>query len=489
MSRRLEFPENLYDVLGVDPAASADEIRRAGRRRQREAHPDLGGSADEFTRVRLALEVLSHPRHRAEHDAWLASARGIATPVRPDGVRLRQQQRAPRTARPPRSPAQPAARRSTAGAETPAFDRIPKPVVDARRMGWYRRAWARPADVWPGARPVAPAVSARELATALPFALVLVALVVLLAVPVTPIATPWWPIGAVVLVIAGAWIALRGRGLRAQLATTLLWLGTAIAALSAAVGFFEAMARVLAGDAEPPWVHIVRAIGALAVAALGLLAWWGLRPRNRRMRLERMLQRLADESAPPADSEEQRFGEPGGTALTRSAPGVNPVRRRFAEQLVGEALEQLARIPGARIVHGVRLPGGDPGVATISHAVLAGRRLVLVDAELRAPGEYAVDARGALTRDGAPLPQTVEFPHRVERMHEHFGDAAEVRGWLVLVADDAGGFAASNARTWARVRLGTVESAVREAGDWLADDGQRVDRLLLRDLLDLRVEP
>lgn len=488
MARHIDYPENLYEVLGLDPSASDEEVRRAGRRRQRETHPDLGGNAEEFTRVRLAVEVLSHPRHRAEHDAWLATTRGLPTPAR-TGVRLRQQQRAPRTAQPPRSPAQPAARHAAAGSEAPAFDRIPKPSVDVRRLGWYRRAWHRPAEVWPGTAPVAPPPSPRELATVLPFLLVSLAVVVLLALPMSPLATPWWPVAAVIFVGGLVWLVLRSRGSNPALANAIYWLVIAGSALSGALSFVDGMAGIISGGHDPLSAHVLRGVAALVVVALAMLAWWGLKPRARKMSLERLLMRLADESAPAADSEQQIYGTPGATAMTHSAPGVHPVRRQYAEQIVGEGIAALARIPGVRIVHGLRLPGGDPEIATISTAILAGRRLALIDDELRATGDYAVDARGALTRNGSPVNGTIDFPHRVERLHEYFGDVAEVRGWLTIVPDAPGEFTVDNARTWARVRLATVESMLREAGDWLAEDGNRVDRLLLRDLLELQVTP
>ena len=58
----------LYDVLGVDAGASADEIKAAYRRRAKNAHPDVGGSAQEFGDVKLAHAVLSDPERRARYD-------------------------------------------------------------------------------------------------------------------------------------------------------------------------------------------------------------------------------------------------------------------------------------------------------------------------------------------------------------------------------------------------------------------------------------
>ncbi|GAA0202706.1 ferredoxin Fer [Halobaculum roseum] len=46
-----------YDVLGLDADADDTEIERAYRRRVKEAHPDRGGSFEEFQRVREAYEA------------------------------------------------------------------------------------------------------------------------------------------------------------------------------------------------------------------------------------------------------------------------------------------------------------------------------------------------------------------------------------------------------------------------------------------------
>ncbi|RUQ98110.1 J domain-containing protein [Labedella endophytica] len=57
-----------YDVLGVSPSASADELRKAYRRRLRETHPDTGGDALEFTAVQRAWERVGDAGSRAAYD-------------------------------------------------------------------------------------------------------------------------------------------------------------------------------------------------------------------------------------------------------------------------------------------------------------------------------------------------------------------------------------------------------------------------------------
>jgi ferredoxin len=50
--------ESPFAVLGLDPEADESEIRRAYRKRVKEAHPDHGGSVEEFRAVRTAYERL-----------------------------------------------------------------------------------------------------------------------------------------------------------------------------------------------------------------------------------------------------------------------------------------------------------------------------------------------------------------------------------------------------------------------------------------------
>lgn len=61
-------PVNPYNVLGIDRTADPKTIRRAYRRRAKECHPDVGGSAAEFEAVNEAQLVLLDERRRAQFD-------------------------------------------------------------------------------------------------------------------------------------------------------------------------------------------------------------------------------------------------------------------------------------------------------------------------------------------------------------------------------------------------------------------------------------
>jgi len=59
----------LYEVLGVCPDATDDQIKTAWRTAAKATHPDAGGDPQAFTAAQHAWEVLSDPDSRASYDA------------------------------------------------------------------------------------------------------------------------------------------------------------------------------------------------------------------------------------------------------------------------------------------------------------------------------------------------------------------------------------------------------------------------------------
>ena len=75
-----------YEVLGVNPDASHDVLRRAYRRLLRETHPDTGGSPAQFHAAQLAWELIGTPEARASYDrghVGAAPSTSWATPAAP----------------------------------------------------------------------------------------------------------------------------------------------------------------------------------------------------------------------------------------------------------------------------------------------------------------------------------------------------------------------------------------------------------------------
>src|SRR5258708_21011762 len=63
-----------YQTLGVEGAASADEIRKAYRKLARKHHPDLNpgdkSAEDRFKKVQEAYDILSEPKKKEMYDQY-----------------------------------------------------------------------------------------------------------------------------------------------------------------------------------------------------------------------------------------------------------------------------------------------------------------------------------------------------------------------------------------------------------------------------------
>lgn len=85
--------KNLYVVLGVSPAASQEDIKRAYRKKAVELHPDQHGpDAGPFMEVQDAYAVLSDPSKRQMHDARIEAEWGTRArrPVRAEPIAARR---------------------------------------------------------------------------------------------------------------------------------------------------------------------------------------------------------------------------------------------------------------------------------------------------------------------------------------------------------------------------------------------------------------
>eukprot|EP00929_Paragymnodinium_shiwhaense_P003189 TRINITY_DN103616_c0_g1_i1.p2 TRINITY_DN103616_c0_g1~~TRINITY_DN103616_c0_g1_i1.p2 ORF type:complete len:131 (+),score=14.89 TRINITY_DN103616_c0_g1_i1:101-493(+) len=111
-------------VLGIHECAATDEIRAAFRRKALETHPDKGGDALEFRRVKSAYEVLC---------GRSASLEGSTTMQEPANAASRQRSRTP----PRRQPRKPRTTQAKAAKAKQAPSRPLSPRAQARSMGMF----------------------------------------------------------------------------------------------------------------------------------------------------------------------------------------------------------------------------------------------------------------------------------------------------------------------------------------------------------------
>lgn len=72
--------KKLYDLLGIDPSASEQEIKKAYRKQALKYHPDKPtGDTEKFKEISEAFDILSNPDKREVYDNYgLEAARGNA---------------------------------------------------------------------------------------------------------------------------------------------------------------------------------------------------------------------------------------------------------------------------------------------------------------------------------------------------------------------------------------------------------------------------
>ena len=62
--------KNYYEILGIDKSASAEEIKKAFRKKAIDHHPDKGGDEDKFKEIAEAYEILSDPQKKSNYDTF-----------------------------------------------------------------------------------------------------------------------------------------------------------------------------------------------------------------------------------------------------------------------------------------------------------------------------------------------------------------------------------------------------------------------------------
>jgi hypothetical protein len=152
-------------------------------------------------------------------------------------------------------------------------------------------------------------------------------------------------------------------------------------------------------------------------------------------------------------------------------PGIGTEHR--AEQLTAEVLTRyLTRLPGVRIFHGLAEPGSV--FADVDHAVLCGRRLVLIESKMWLPGHYDVDDAGKLWRNDHPFRGgSVRLSGQLRAFQELWPEL-EVRGVLLIYPTRDGEITTDYAG--ARIPPMVPADFVREIGGWLAADPVTVDK-------------
>jgi curved DNA-binding protein CbpA len=158
-----------------------------------------------------------------------------------------------------------------------------------------------------------------------------------------------------------------------------------------------------------------------------------------------------------------------GTRREFGTPGTE--RDQLAERLTADLLSRyLTRLPGAMVFHGLAWPGSV--FADIDHAVLCGKRLVLVESKLWLPGDYTTDEDGGFRRNGRQFRGGGTRLAESLTAYEDFLPDVDVCAALVVYPSRAGEVTTAGD---AVIPPMTPQRFIEEIGGWLAEDPSTVD--------------
>ncbi|GAA2344539.1 DnaJ domain-containing protein [Saccharopolyspora halophila] len=166
--------------------------------------------------------------------------------------------------------------------------------------------------------------------------------------------------------------------------------------------------------------------------------------------------------------------------------GMPDLKHERAQVLTADlCAKYLMRLPGVRVFHGLTRP--DEELIDVDHAVLCGRRLVLVESKSWLPGHYTVDEAGELWRNGHPFRGGESVLGDCVATFEELLPEVEVCGAVLIYPSRAGEVTTIDQPEHQVVPM-TPEQFVRDVGRWLAEDATTVDREVFTAVLDQLVE-
>lgn len=240
------------------------------------------------------------------------------------------------------------------------------------------------------------------------------------------------------------------------------------------LSFYLAVVYVAFPVAALPWPD--------AIVFLPLAAGFLLVPLASRLKRFRMQEKLFT----PEFCRFNVFGAPA-PAHIHVADGYQPLdygKRMFAVRLTDHLFgSYVVGVSGARIFHHVASPSSEHAV--VDHAVLCGRRLVLVDSMIWPAGRYGVDASGYILHDGYPFPEGALVLGNVVRQYQNLLAEVEVRGVVILWTKRGEKVVGNGWHPGVEVAVLTAESFVKQVGSWLFENPTTVDRQVLVTVRDL----
>lgn len=162
-------------------------------------------------------------------------------------------------------------------------------------------------------------------------------------------------------------------------------------------------------------------------------------------------------------------GRPGLSQEGQDKFGDRARQGTYGERITAAIIDDWAHNrQSVTVFHGLQFPGS--AVADVDHALVAGRRVALLDSKKWSRGHYAFDPHGHVVRDGRPFKGgDVHMAHAVRAYEQSWAEHnAEVTGWIVLT-DEPGRASVTVDNSWAppELRLVTTTSGSGASLSWV----------------------
>jgi DnaJ domain/Nuclease-related domain len=435
----------LYDVLGIAPEATGDEIKTAYRRKQRVTHPDGSGSTETqslFVLINKAYEVLSDPVRRREYDVSLSTPRSYENTYAD-------------TETPPAA-AEPEAEWGTeAGWDAyDTYTRVNESILPHKQYAFQ--------DEW--FSPLPRSLKKNKLFIAISVVSLLIIAGIFITVGQPEMLLGYAPLALLMLLVA---FTRFGRKLLVSVAAiyTVALLGFGLISLGQEMEIQNKLGAAI--------------LCLVATAVVVPLTIAVLRYQSHKdVVLERIPRLMSYEEA-----KYHSWGDPGAGLWDAEEKfgGARVEQGISGERKTATALETLYDIPGVRVFHGMRFPAANTQ-ADVDHFVVCGNKIAIIDSKSWTPARYEWSPYGAILENGGKRERNVDaLVHSSEKYKQIFA-GCEVRSWVLIHPSDSGRadrLVLDNAYATSII-LGSAQSTLTDLSQWFSEGNNGVvDRGLL----------
>jgi hypothetical protein len=144
------------------------------------------------------------------------------------------------------------------------------------------------------------------------------------------------------------------------------------------------------------------------------------------------------------------------------------------EKFTAELMDQLLRIPGTRVFHGLQYPGSEN--ADVDHAIVNGNKIVFVDSKLWKAGDYSWQWDGVIQRKNGTetTPINTTFHHAVQSFYRKMA-GVEIRSNILIHSASGKPVNIDNSNTEKtygkspETRMVTAQQFLAETGAWFSE--------------------